>query len=57
MVKVYVRYGKLICKVWPIRIGYVMMREYFRKVYGSGSDAIRQVLSTCPNSHEWLIRG
>ena len=29
---VYVRYGKFICKVWPIRHGYVMIREYFRKV-------------------------
>ena len=51
MVKAYVRYGEFIRKVLPMRHGYVMMREYFRKVrqrFGCQSPV--------PNRHEWLIR-
>ena len=35
-----------ICMVWPIRHGYVMMREYFRKVLQR--DDSRQVRISCP---------
>ena len=55
-----VRYGKFIRKVWPIpciRHGYVMMREYFRKVRQRfGCQSANTYLLPRSNRHEWLIR-
>ena len=53
MAKAYVGYDTFICKVWPIRHGYVMMREYFCKVrqrFGCLS------VIPAPNRHEWLFQ-
>ena len=55
-IKAYVRYREFIRKVWLIRHGYVMMREYFRKVRQRfGFQSASTYISSTPNRHEWLI--
>ena len=56
IVKLFVRYGKFICEVWPIRHESVMMREYFSIRYGGCSDANRQVGLRAIRSGTWLDR-
>ena len=54
--KAYVRYREFIRKVWLIRHGYVMIREYFRKVRQRfGFQSASTYISSAPNRHEWLI--